>query len=150
MAASSQNAGRSQVNRPCSCCRCNRNGRCLNCACCKEDRRCISCLPGKLARCENYGGSSGVDKNSSRLSSSNLSILASVPVSASEDDESFFESSAFDDSLPSFTTACAPDFIRDSIPGDSFLHSEDCCYEEVIHWKSFCLKYLLLNVVEFL
>ena len=79
--------------------------------------------------CENYGASSGVKENSSRLSSSSLSILASTPVSASEDDESF-ESSAFHDSLPSFTIVCALDFMWDSIPGDSFLHSVDCCYEE--------------------
>ena len=35
------------------CCRCNKNGRCLNCKCVKRSRPCSTCLPSRLSRCSN-------------------------------------------------------------------------------------------------
>ena len=35
------------------CCRCNKNGRCVNCKCVKVSRPCSTCLPSRLSRCSN-------------------------------------------------------------------------------------------------
>ena len=30
---------------------------------------------------------------------------------------------------------CAPNFIWGDVPGESFVHSVTCCYDEVVHWR---------------
>jgi len=88
--------------------------------------------------------SSGVDDNSTGASSSNLPTLlptlAQASVFAASGEETFVESTLDDNILPSFTLACAPDFKWGDVPGDTFLHSVTCCYDEVVHWKKFLFK----------
>ncbi len=43
------------TTRPCRCCRCNGNAKCLRCACVREGSPCTSCLPGDGGYCHNPG-----------------------------------------------------------------------------------------------
>jgi len=37
--------------------------------------------------------------------------------------------------LPLFEDAAAPNFLWGEIDGESFAHSADYCYAEIVHWK---------------
>ena len=37
--------------------------------------------------------------------------------------------------LPSFEAAATPNFLWGDIDGESFAHSIDCCYAEIVHWR---------------
>ena len=138
-----QSAGTSLPDASRACCRCNRNGRCRNCACCKGHRRCVSCLPGRLGRCENYGASSANDsEDDSAVSENDDSVFEDAsPGSGCESQSNYFVSVGVADAppsssfLPSFNMMCAPNFRWGDVPGESFVHSVTCCYDEVVHWR---------------
>ena len=37
--------------------------------------------------------------------------------------------------LPPFNVMCAPNFVWGDVPGESFVHSVTCCYNEVVYWR---------------
>ena len=37
--------------------------------------------------------------------------------------------------LPSYESAVTPNFLWGDIDGESFAHSIDCCYAEIVHWR---------------
>lgn len=113
----------------------------------------MSCLPGKLGRCgENGATSLNVVKSSEDSSNDPITLLTTEPSSPVVVSEDITDANglSFEGSLPSFNTVCDPNFMLGDIPGDSFVYSVTCSYDEVIHWKKFCLNYLLLNVGELL
>ena len=146
MAARSQNTGESLPVPLRACCRCNRNGRCRNCVCCKERRRCVFCLPGRLGRCENHGGTLSPGESSDTLSSADESednILGGdfSPNSVTNNQlDSDDDPSSPQNFLPSFNVMCSPSFMWGDVPGESFVHSVTCCYDEVVHWRKALFK----------
>ena len=139
-----QNAGTGLPDSSRACCRCNRNGRCRNCFCCKGRRRCVSCLTGRLGRCENYGASSAYDSEDNPTDSENDNDVLNdaSPSSSSESLSNYSANVGVADVpscsfsfLPPFNVMCAPNFIWGDVPGESFVHSVTCCYDEAVHWR---------------
>ena len=121
MASESQSTGTFSTDSSCVCFRCNRTGRCRNCACCKQGRLCVNCLPSRLERCENVDAT--FDSSLSSVYSDDDSPSNQVGVTATPDVQS----------LPCYELLRAPNFVWGDIPGDSFVNSVSCCYDEVVH-----------------
>ena len=66
------------------------------------------------------------DASPGSVSESQSNCSASVGVADAPSSFSF---------LPPFNVVGAPNFTWGDVPGESFVHSVTCCYDEVVHWR---------------
>ena len=137
------------------CCRCNASGRCKNCSCKKANSECANCLPRRLGQCTNIGNGLPVPNSTKILSpteptshqgteSDSLPQEHSVAQhqlttitetgNLTSPVEDIHGNSAIED-LPCFQLSSAPNFRWGEKDGESFSHSINQCYNEIVHWK---------------
>ena len=151
------------------CRRCNRSGRCRNCTCHKEARGCSNCMPGRNGRCENRRTVAASTRMEDRQNGGSLAARESIPKHGSttaneimtgtegesEEGETQGKQTDNEDSCDSQSGACDRAMVRDfpqfakmasptykcgEVDGETFAHSVECCYEEIVHWRRFLFK----------
>ena len=131
------------------CCRCNASGSCKNCSCKKANRSCSNCLPLRQGHCTN------TDQQLSSLHTpvnEDIELLGRAPPETVEAPQrakmgpsltpdsvatpslSAMTNDSTIADLPQFTPLSTPNFRWGDMDGETFSHSIDRSYEEIVHW----------------
>ena len=135
-----------------------------NCACHKEARGCSNCMPGRNGRCKNRRTIAASTRMEDRQNGGSVAARESIPEDGSttaneimtgtegesEEGETQGKQTDNEDSCDSQSGACDRAMVRDfpqfakmasptykcgEVDGETFAHSVECCYEEIVHWR---------------